>query len=499
MKEHLIDLSEAEANLAAAATYLAENIGSSDGHAEAMKEIVAYYISKGEVDLAAELADTIKDNFVRDNLLVRIAEKCAAANDDEYAFQLAEAIEDYGLQASAQERIAVQKAIRGEFDEALKVADSLSHPDDALAVIAVRQIIAGKEPEARQTISRIEYPTAAVQSLQTIAGHFYDEKDIEKANDFLAEAIGRINEIEIPEEKIRTLLAVAGQYIEAGQFDQAIEVLGEISSESEVLDSAHREGFLSIASLDFLRAGNLDLADQTLDLINDKTQVAATLAGFSAEFERKKEKTEALDTLEEAYAILKSQKDREVRDSQSRFNLLANIAIHFAALGKLERALEIALENPVNSNRDDALTQIAAVCADAGNEEFLQQSLNSISNDNARAIAFLTLSDSQDAESGKEKALQFLKEGHSIAENIGQPSARAAIFNELTKRFFKLGETDLARQTAAETLQTVPKIMDESHRSTSLLNLARVFESCNFEMNETEQKTLIPMLRKAEW
>ncbi|MGI8555616.1 MAG: hypothetical protein ACR2LT_04590 [Pyrinomonadaceae bacterium] len=499
MKEHLIPTKEAETNLARASAYLAENIGSSDGHAEAMKEIVEYYTARNEVDLAAELADTIKDNFVRDNLLVKIAEKCAAAGDDEYAFQLAEAIEDYGLQAAAHERIAVQKAVRGEFAEALKITAELNHPDDALAAIAVRQMLDGFEIESRQTLSKIEYPTAAIHSLQTIAAYFYDGDKREKAGESLAEAVAKSREIELPEEKIRALSAVAGQYIEAAQFDKAIEVLAAAQSASEALDGVHREGFLSSVSLDFLRAGSLNLADRALDLIADKTQIAATLIGFSAEFKRQGETGDALETLEEAYAILKSQKDKEVRDSQSRFSLLGHIAAQFAALGKVERALEIASENPLESERDDALTQIAVVCAKTGNDEMMRQSIAALSGENARTVALINVSDAENSTAENDTALKFLDEAFSLAENVPQPAARSVLFNEITKRFFKRGAAEKARQTASENLQTINQIRNESHRVVLILQLAEIYENCGFELNEAEKEIVAIMLRKAEW
>ncbi len=53
MKEHLINSRDAESNLLAAATFLAGNIGSSEGHVAALREIVACYTAKGEVDFAA--------------------------------------------------------------------------------------------------------------------------------------------------------------------------------------------------------------------------------------------------------------------------------------------------------------------------------------------------------------------------------------------------------------------------------------------------------------
>ena len=112
MAEHLISIEEAQEDLLSCAAYLAEGIKSADGHSEAMRAILPYYLAKDNVDLAAEFANSIDDPFMRDRLLTLVAEKCAAIDDDEYAFQLAEAIEDNGAQAQALERIALQKSAK---------------------------------------------------------------------------------------------------------------------------------------------------------------------------------------------------------------------------------------------------------------------------------------------------------------------------------------------------------------------------------------------------
>ena len=103
MSEHLISPADAASDLLACAAFIAESIQSRDGQAQAMIAVVPQYLAKGDVDTAAELANTVEDPFVRDRLLIAVAEKCAAMDDDEYALQLAEAIEDFGLQSQARE------------------------------------------------------------------------------------------------------------------------------------------------------------------------------------------------------------------------------------------------------------------------------------------------------------------------------------------------------------------------------------------------------------
>lgn len=478
---------------------MAENIGSSDGHAEAMKEIVAHYLAKNDVDFAAQLADTIDDTFVRDRLLCEVAEKCGALDEDEYALQLADAIEDYGFQSVTRERIAAKKASKREFDKAFEIAETLPHPSDALAEIAVQQALSGNETEALKTVSQIEFHISKVNALQTIAAHLREIGETEKANELLSQAAAEACEIEYTEEKIRSLISIAAHFIEGGKNDRAIEILDNARAVAETLDNVHREGFLTLISLDFLRAGSVELADRTLDLVNDKTQIASCLAGFATEFEAKGERADALDALEEAYAILKSQKENEIRDSRARFSVFGSIAARFAMFEKAERAIEIALENPLESERNAALAQIARICALKEEVELSKQSLNAIEDDSARMAALISLGDAKNKQEKREEALRYLNEAESLALSVPQLSVRSEALGEIAKRFFDYGEKEKARELLTESLRAITQILDQSHKATALANLSVLFDSFGVELNETERSLLLGILRKPSW
>src|SRR5471030_930500 len=148
MSDRFISRDQAKSDLLSAAAFIAESITSADGHAEAMKAIVPLYLAKGDVDLAAELANGVGEPFSRDRLLIVVAEKCAEIDDDEYALQLIDAIEDHGLQAQAFERIALEKASKGQLDKAREIGGSLVHPDFVYGGIAVKQAEDGHDKEA---------------------------------------------------------------------------------------------------------------------------------------------------------------------------------------------------------------------------------------------------------------------------------------------------------------------------------------------------------------
>ena len=128
---HFISIDEAEKDLLAAAAYVAERVGGSDDRADAVAVVVQRYLVRGEVDLAAELANSLDDPFMRDRLLIAVAAKCADLDDDEYALQLADAIEEQGLQSQAREMIALQKARKGEIKQFTGKDSAFEEPDAA--------------------------------------------------------------------------------------------------------------------------------------------------------------------------------------------------------------------------------------------------------------------------------------------------------------------------------------------------------------------------------
>ncbi len=498
MAEHQIDAEQAQANLLSCAAFLAEDIRSAEGHASAMKEIVPHYLAKGDVDLAAALADTVDDPFVRDRLLSKVAAKCAENDDDEYAFQLVEAIEDHGLKLEARENIALKKAAAGEFERAFEIAAELSHPSNVLGIISYYLTAENRDEEAQQTLSRIEYPAAKVNALQLIAEHYEKNGQTEKVNYALDAAAAAAEEIDFPEEKIRILQYVAEHYRAGGRKDKAIEMFDKAKTIAERIDGVHRDNLLAGIALGFLRAGSLELADRTLDMVGDKTQISNSLTGFSQEFWDNGERDDALETLEEAYAILKSQKDSEIRDSSARYKLWGTIAVQFAKYEKGERAIEIAQENIAENEQMSALSQIAHVCVAQGKDELARQAISAIVEDAHRMFALIGISDAKNNLGEREKAVEFLNEAAALCETVPQLASRSAAYNEFTTRFHNYGENTKSRSLSHENLETIAQIRDESVQAVALAQLAEIYEKEHFTPTDNEKVIMLQMLQRAE-
>ena len=497
MAEHLIAIEDAETDLLNCAAYIAENVKSAVGHAAAMEEIVPRYLKKGAVDLAAELANTVDDPFTRDRLLVRAAEKCAATDDDEYAFQLVEAIEDHSTKDEAREQIAAQKSAKGEFAKAFEIAETLPHADYVYADIAHRQFVVGDEAGGLKTVEKIESPNARADAFLNLATLHISKDEKAKALPLLDKAAASAGEIELQEEKILTLNEIANHYVEAQANGQAVEIFDKAKTITETLDNVHRDRLLAGIALGFLRSGSLDLADRTLDLVADNAQMATALVGFAREFWAKDEKSEAVETLEESYSILKSQKDREVRDSRARFALWAAIAVEFARFEKSERAIEIAQEIPEESSYTTALSQIAQLCAAQNNDESARQAVNAIPDDSQKMFALLGISDVKNKSGNAGEAVDYLREAATLAETVDLLVARSAAFDELARRFHATGDAEKMREMTLANLDTIINIRDESDRAVALARMSDFYQSSNLELINTEREMLLRIIGKS--
>ncbi|MCY7376920.1 MAG: hypothetical protein LH472_13250 [Pyrinomonadaceae bacterium] len=497
MAEHLIGIETAKTDLLNCAAYIAENIKSADGHAGAMKEIVPRYLEKGAVDLAAELANTVDDPFTRDRLLLRVAEKCAAIGDDEYAFQLIEAIEETSTRDEAREHIAAQKSANGDFAKAFEIAETLPHADFAFAEIAVRQVASGDEANALNTIEKIDFPNAKVAVFQNLALVHLEKGETAKAAELLDKAAASADEIEFTEEKIRALIDIGNHFLEAEQNGRAIEIFDKAKASAETLDNVHRDSFLGSVALGLLQAGSLELADRTLDLVADNVPTATALVGFAREFQKRGKLSEALETLEEAYSILKSQRDRDVRDSKARFGLWAAIAVEFARFEKPERAIEIAQEIADENSQTSALSQIAQICAAQNKDDAARQAVNAIADDSQKMFALIGISDVKNKSGNTDEAVNFLREAETLAETVERLALRSAAFNELARRFHDYGDQEKMRELGIENLDTIFNIRDESNRAVALAQMSDFYQSKNIELINPEREMILRIIGKS--
>ncbi|MFN6963131.1 MAG: tetratricopeptide repeat protein [Pyrinomonadaceae bacterium] len=496
MSEHFISRADAVSDLLSCAAYLAERITNRDGHSDAISAVVPLYLADGNVDLAAELANSVDDPFTRDRLLTLVAERCAAADDDEYALQLAEAIEDAGIAAQALETIALQKAAKGQLDRASEIAEQIEHPDYVFAAVATRLAADGRDAEADEMLERVEYIAARVSALQSIAAEC-QASDAERSVAYLERAVHEAAGIEHDEERIRAFVEIGNHLVEFGRSDLAIDAYDKARASAEQLDNMHRDSFLAAAALGFLHAGSLDLAERTLDLVTDKTQLASALVGYAREFWKKGERDDAIESLDEAYQILRSQRESETRSAKARFQLFATIAAQLAAFGRAERAIEIAqsIEDPVESTA--ALSQIAAILASLGSDDLARQALDSIADEDSRAFALIGMSDAKAKAGDREAAIKLLDEAEELVVSVPQPASRSSAYIEIARRWSHYGETEKASSAAHFALETTAAIRDESRRAVALAELAGHLRQSGASLSEPDRKIVEQIAARA--
>ena len=496
MAEYFIAYEDAVHDLLAAAAYIGERIKSGDGRASAMTAIVPRYLSRNNVDLAAELANTVDDPFTRDKLLTETAEKCAEIDDDEYALQLAESVEEFGLQQQALERIALEKIRKGQVGKAFETAESIHHPDYVYAAAAVHASANGKPEEAKGFLDKTEFASAKVSALQAMAMSEFAGGNKPACVDLLNDAQATAAEIEHNEERIRTFCEIGNHFVEAGRNDLAIKAYDTARGEAEQLDNVHRDAFIAAAVMGFLHAGSMDTADRTLDLISDKTQMSNCLLAFSKYLWERGEKDEAIDALDESYQILRSQKETETRDSKSRFALLGSIAVQNAEFEKAERAIEIASSIEDNDHRTSALTQLSAVFTLRREDEYARRALNEISDDSERAYALISMSDAEEQLSERVPANQLLEEAFHLIDEVPQLTARSMAYNEIARRFLERGETQQAAEIFTVSLRTVGDVRDESTRAINLATLSDLLVGGGIELTDEQQQMVENLLSR---
>ena len=499
MPEHFISREDAENDLLSAAAYLAESIPPGEAHASAITSVVLRVLETGNVDLAAELANSVDDPFTRDRLLIAVAAKCAEIDDDEYALQLVEAIEDPGFQAQGYEHVGIVKAEKGQIEKAGDVAALMIHPDGIFSRIAIRQAVDGDHEKALNSVGEIEYARDGVIALNSIAAELIKTEDNDRAGGVLLKAEEKAAEIEHDEERIRSYCEIAALLIEANQKGRAVGVYETARAQAEELDNAHRDPLLAHVAIGFLNAGSVDLADRALDAVTDKTQIATVVLAFARDHWRKDETTEAVEALEEAFEILRSQHESETRDSRSKFVLMGTIAAQFAGFELAERAIDAADLIPDETQKVSALSSIASIFAAQKNEPMARQTLEMIEMPDARTSALIGMSDAA-AESDNADSEDLLREATSGTEKIELLGPKGEALLAIAERHGKSGRIEKLRSVISQLLKVAAEMRDEAGQVSLLAGVARVTDEGDIELQEGDYAVLRAMLGgKSSW
>ncbi len=411
--------------------------------------------------------------------------------------QLAEAIEDIGQRSQTIEKIAIQKGIKGETEKALAFADRIAHPEYIYADLSLRFAAASDDAGSNEMLDRIEYPAASVSALQAIAQLEINSGEMEKAAASLEAAAEEAAAIEHDEERIRALCEIGSLFTLAGKPAAAVKCFETAAEQSDEL-TTHRDFFIANAALGMMQAGDADAPDGALEMLRDKTQAASCLVGFSKEYRRRGELTDAMEELEEAYAIFRSQKDSEVRDSKAKFAVHRLIAVEFAESGSLERAVEIAREIAEPGERTAALSQVAQVVQRSGDDERAREIVTAIDEDPDRLYALLGMSDLKNQSGEKDAAVELLDEALTLAETIPNLGPRSGVLIEIAGRFYRYGQREKAQAAATENLENIFAMANAGSQAAALANLSPLYGTGGLELGGTETEILLSIIRRSQ-
>lgn len=493
MSEVFISRDAALGDLMAAAAYIGERISSADGRAEAMNSIVPAYLERGEVDLAAELANGVDDPFSRDRLLTLVAEKCARLDDDEYGLQLADAIEEAALREHTIERIAVIKAEKGQHEAATEIGGQLDLTDNVEAAIAISKAAIDLDA-AFAVIEEIGFAPAQVSALRAIAETRSEAGDTANAVRCLESALRYAETIEHDEERIRYFCDIGNSFVTAKRNDLAIKAFDTAFQQTKELDNIHRDFFFSNCALGFLHSNSPDLAEKALDEIRDKTQMASSLVGFAREAWKKGDKETAIEDLDEAFEILKSQREIETRDTKAKNALMAAIAAQFAGFGKHERGLEAAAEVQEPNEKASAISQIAQVLVFQNEDELAREVLDVFEEPSGRVEALLAMSDVKRDKELRDESVALVDEAVSHVGEVPQFVLRSELLNGAAGRYAVLGEEAKARETTLANLGLIEQVRDESARATLVAAIAPIFSENGYEIGDAEKDAITRLI-----
>lgn len=486
---------EATSDLLHAAAYLVEGIESVDEMSEAMNEVVPRFLGRAEVDVAAALADITIEPLARDRLLAVVAEKCIEANDDDYAMQLVEAIEEEALAAGAMERIALKMVERGDIDRALKIAQELSHPDAIFSAMATARYRKGDFDEALAFASQIAIPSSRASLSIAVARIAMESASVVEFENQIGNAERHAGETDLAEEAAGILLEVGNLCLEANRGDLAISKFEKVKEIAETLSWPHRDNLLGASASGLFASGSETLADMALDLVTDKSVIARTLSAFAANLRKDDDVSGAVEALDEAFLILDGQKDREIRDYRSNNSSWRGMAVQYALSGSIEGAVKVIGRIQDDEVRASSASQCTVVFADANRDADWRTSFELIRESLVESMTLIAIAEMYRKRNDTESAGKLIEECRSHLAMIEQPVASCSVETELFDFHCRAEDRDAASASLIQALRICFSMVNQSSQAIALARLSARADSHGFILNDSEKTALEELIR----
>jgi tetratricopeptide (TPR) repeat protein len=419
-------------------------------------------------------ADALKTPAVKVNLLTQIAQAWIRSERQDQAIAIlpkllttVQSIKDAEEREKQVATIAVMYAKVGNFDQAIKLAETLTveQKDDTLGEIASSLAAVGQFESALQMVDRIQSNFYKASTLEQISLAYTKAGKKPEALTVLSQAVQFVEKMDVEQESQERndfLGSFAVQFVEIGQDEKAFQVIGKIEP--------------------FARASKAaDLADYYL--------------------ERKQ-----YDRVMQVIQVMKAAGDQDRVSST-----LSSLATHYITLGQYDRALEIAntLEDRSpwegqsvgvtpdpegRSGKLGVLTYLASEYAKKGEKAkaiALFDSVLNLAKSSATSTEWAEIALTYDQAIGdRVKAIMILDRALNQARQKPDPSFQDFILSRLAEIYATIGDVEKALQVV-NLVPIDPQNPEQSQQSKAetLVNIAStLYEKGAF-------KEALPILR----
>ena len=498
MQEFTSDGSEFDVDYLTCALRLAESLHG-DAHLEITEAIALYYVDAGQLDRGVELAEQVPDAYARDSLLAVITAKAVASEDEDYATELLETIEDPILHNSAIEKMAIEFARRGEFDAALGLTDQLEDNASALGAIAALYWQSGQKDEALELARSIEFAQESAIALVQLA-RLSDDND--ESLNLLVEARSVAEEIDSAELKVFALIAIASGYEERAEREQSLETLNRAFEVCEDFESGNVAGLSADFARDealmeivqgLLRLQDLSKATDVAEAIDDRFLFARANLGLAVARGKDSQPSEAAGYLDEAKSVIVELQPYGAQEAEVLDALIIDLAMSYANYKNYDEARRIIRSLTSEEKQRLVLNELGKLCGNAGDDRVVSEIAEHLGSPYDKARYWLGIYDSASqpelSESAMAKAL-------AKAEGIEQPVEKAEVFTGIALRFAKSERNPQAENYFLAATNAATLIEGSFLKARAFLRLAKASQDAGRNPNQNEQRLLEQMLAR---
>ena len=496
MQEFNSDGSEFDVDYLTCASRIAESLHG-EAHLEITEAIAHHYIEAGQLERAVELAEQIPDAYARDSLLAVITAKAVASEEEDYATELLETIEEPILQNSAIEKMAIEFARRGEFDAALGLTDQLADNASALGTIAALYWQSGQKNEALDLARSIEFPQESAITLVQLA-KLSDDND--ESLNLLVEAQSVAEEIDSAELKVFALIAIASGYEERAAREQSLETLNRAFEVCEDFESgkliglsaefARDEALLEIVQT-LLRLQDLSKAADVVEAIDDRFLFVRANLGLAVARGKDSQPAEAAECLNEARSIIVELQPYGAQEAGVLDALIIDLAMSYANFRDYGEARRLIHSLTSEEKQRLVLNELGKLCGRAGDDREISEIAEELGSPYDKARYWLGIYDSTSQPELSENAMA---KALASAEGVEQPVQKAEVCTEMALRLAKSQRSPEAENffLAATTAATL--IEGSFLKARAFLRLAKA--SQGRKPNQNEQRLLEEMMAR---